>query len=106
MQTLDLFGAVQQTKSSIKFDEFYREFPRKKKPGDAEKAWKQMLGQGYDPRDIMEGLRRNLPDMLKKEAKYVPYPASWLRGKEWMNQPDSGFTPVMNETDWQKYQRE
>ncbi len=106
MKSLDLFGAVQQPQSSITFNDFYREFPRKKKPGDAEKAWVQMLKQGFKPLEIMEGLRRNLPDMLKKEARFVPYPASWLRGKEWMNQPDRGFTPEIRETDWQKHQRE
>jgi hypothetical protein len=70
------------------FAEFYRLYPRKKKPFDAEKAWGQMLKKGFTANEIMDGLRRNLPDLQSKDPQFVPYPASWLRAGEWRNEPD------------------
>ncbi|WP_141502299.1 hypothetical protein [Rhizobium sp. J15] len=70
------------------FAEFYKLYPRKKKPLDAEKAWGQMLKKGFTPDEIMQGLRRNLPDLQRREAQFIPYPASWLRAGEWANEPD------------------
>lgn len=71
------------------FAEFYRLYPRKKKPLDAEKAWTQMLKKGFSPDEIMAGLRLNLPELQRRDPQFVPYPASWLRAGEWANEPDA-----------------
>lgn len=72
----------------ITFNEWYKEYPRKKSRGDAEKAWSQVLKAGHDPEDILEGLRRNLASMLRRDAQFIPYPASWLRAQGWWDEPD------------------
>lgn len=70
------------------FSDFYTTFPRKKSRGDAEKAWKQAIKAGHDPKEIMEGLKRNLADMTKRDPQFIPYPATWLRAQSWADEPD------------------
>lgn len=69
------------------FEDFYAVYPRRMKPGDAEKAWKQMLREGHDPQVIVEGARRFAADPNLPEKQFVPYPATWLRAKSWMDEP-------------------
>ena len=63
------------------FKEFYSIYPRKKSPLDAEKAWKQMLAQGYTEQQMIDGAKKFAAECRAegREAKYTPYPASWLR---------------------------
>lgn len=71
------------------FAEFYELYPRKKSRMDAEKAWGQMLKKGVSAEEIMAGLRRNLPELKRKDPQFVPYPASWLRAGSWEDEPDA-----------------
>jgi len=61
------------------FADFYKQFPRKKARGDAEKAWNQAIKKGHRPELIMAGLLRNMADLERREAQFIPYPATWLR---------------------------
>lgn len=69
------------------FDEWYELYPRKIKKLDAIKAWKQMTKE-FAPQEIIDGLKSDLPRLLAREPQFRPYPASWLRGGEWMNEPE------------------
>jgi DNA-binding Lrp family transcriptional regulator len=65
------------------FDLFYSAYPRKKKPRDAEKAWKAehtSIPQIDDLLDILEKHKKSWED---REQRYIPYPASWLRAHSW-----------------------
>jgi hypothetical protein len=73
------------------FDSFYSEYPRKSAPGDAFKAFKSALRRAsYE--DIIAGLLRYKAGDLP-EKRFIPYPATWLRGDSWENEiapsPDS-----------------
>lgn len=70
------------------FADFYREYPRKKARGDAEKAWNQALKKGYSPEEIMDGLARNFADLSRRDPQFVPYPATWLRAESFFDEPD------------------
>jgi len=72
------------------FDEFYTAYPRKVKRPDAEKAWRQVNGDGYLVA-ILTGLARWRPHW---EGRYTPYPATFLRGRQWQDDPASGSARV------------
>lgn len=77
------------------FEIFYSRFPKHKARADAEKAWLQMS----PPIDaVLAALewQSQQPDWLEAKGKYVPYPASWIRGRRWEDDPD---TPKVEDTD-------
>lgn len=70
------------------FAEFWIAYPKKKNKGDAEKAWKA-ISPGTDLiAKILNALlqAKQSKDWAKESGKYIPYPASWLRAKGWMDE--------------------
>lgn len=78
---------------SEQFKLFYSAYPNKKKRPDAFKAWGQVDGDTLAP-EIMAGLDKALKsaEWAKEGGQYIPYPASWLRGRCW----EDSYTPVQN----------
>lgn len=71
------------------FEVFWSTYPKKKNKGDAEKAWRA-LAPGFDLRTrILEAVvaQRESHDWRKDAGKWIPYPASWIRGKRWEDDP-------------------
>lgn len=67
------------------FDIFYEAYPKKEAKQDALKAWLS-LSPGEDLfKKIMAALevKKKTEDWVKERGKYVPLPASWIRGKRW-----------------------
>jgi hypothetical protein len=62
------------------FDEFYNAYPRRQAKQDAEKAWRKL-----DPSDQLRA--RMMTDIRQRyvgtELRFVPFPASYLRGARW-----------------------
>lgn len=71
------------------FDEFYRAYPRHKARGQAEKAWDKAV-KHTDPAVIVAGAIqfRQWCQADDKEAKFIPYPATWLNAKSWLDERD------------------
>ena len=73
------------TLGQIQFDRFWSAYPKKRKKGDALKAWKTLkIGNGVFEK-IMSAIEywSESEDWRKEEGKYIPYPASWLRAMGW-----------------------
>lgn len=77
------------------FDEWYAEYPLKKAPTDARKAYEQVLRK-TDAATLLSALRAQRAGMVAQaeEAKSkgekripIPYPASWLRRGHWADEP-------------------
>jgi hypothetical protein len=75
------------------FDSFWQQYPRKTAKGRAGRAWKR-LKCGAIADDVLAGLARckASKDWKGREAKYLPYPATWLNSEGWLDEPDSGDT--------------
>ena len=82
------------------FLEWYNIYPRKKAKGDALKAYRQALKE-IDHDELVEKTRKyaRYVEQTQEPAKYVPYPATWLRASQWddeleppeaLNQPGTG----------------
>lgn len=67
------------------FENFYKNYPKKKSKGDAEKAWNTIKPDKDLVLKIMSGLvaAKKSEDWKKENGQYIPYPARWLRAKGW-----------------------
>ncbi len=73
------------------FAVFWSEYPNRVKKQDALKAWRQV----YLPEEmpgIMEGLKRwkRSDQWTRDGGRYVPYPATWLRARQWEDEVHAG----------------
>ena len=66
------------------FAEFWTAYPKKVKKPDAIKAWKQVNGDNLTSA-ILESVEtfKTSQGWTKDNGQFIPYPASWLRGKRW-----------------------
>lgn len=72
------------------FDTFWREYPKKKSKGTAQKAFAKALKRTtFDT--IMTALRalKVTQDWTKNGGQYVPYPATWLNADGWNDEVGS-----------------
>lgn len=74
------------------FDEFWELQIRKRSKDDAGKAWDAAIKASTAAQTIIDGWERALPEMQERERQYVPYPATWIRGKCWTDEPDAEDT--------------
>lgn len=77
-----------------RFDDFWNAWPKKVARRDAEKAWEK---EGCDEKAdvVIEAVKRQLRTIWSgKEPKFIPYPATWLRGHRWQDELLSPTAPV------------
>jgi hypothetical protein len=81
------------------FDSFWAEYPKKKSKGDAEKAWNVIKPNEHLADEILQAVQRakTSAEWLKQGGQFIPYPASWLRDKGWLD--GSGGIPAKK--DWE-----
>ena len=80
------------------FDRFWIPYPRHVAKQDAVKAWTQ-LRPGVELVDVMLAAlawQCRQPGWIKDGGIYVPYPATWLRGRRWEDEP---FDPITAPTE-------
>lgn len=78
------------------FDRFWDQYPRHVAKKDALKAWRRI-----DPTTEMVdrmidaiGWQRQTPAWTRDGGAYVPYPATWLRGERWDDEPFEPARPL------------
>ncbi|HET6870820.1 MAG TPA: hypothetical protein VFH80_33220, partial [Solirubrobacteraceae bacterium] len=70
------------------FDEWYALYPRKRGRGQALKAYKAARKKvGADV--LAARLTEQIPNLTARGPEYVPYPATWLNGERWDDEPDN-----------------
>lgn len=84
---------VEQTKRrdrdrDAEFDAWYAEYPRKRGKGQAIKAY-WIARKKADPEQLLAAVRSQAPMLMAKGAELCPYPATWLNGERWADQPDN-----------------
>lgn len=84
------------------FDDWWKQYPKKVKKLDAEKAYRAALKRGVTPKELLDGLQRQKAAWEAKgtEPQYIPYPATWLRAGSWEDELDppspSQAAPAIN----------
>lgn len=91
-------------KGDAGFDQFYKAYPKKKAPRDAEQAWKKLSPSPDLQTTILVAIDRakQSPDWQKDGGQFIPYPASWLNGRRWEDEVqgpvDDDFHPFPEAT--------
>ena len=90
--------SIPQEKTVQKFEEFWKAYPRKKGKEDARKAWKKLAPDLDTCRRMAAALesQKKSHDWVKERGRFVPYPATWLNGRRWEDEPDE--LPVNRES--------
>jgi len=78
-----------RTSDDPAFDQFWAAYPRRTVKADARKAWQRIAPDAELLAAILEALawQRTQPQWLKDDGLYIPYPATWLRGERWTDEP-------------------
>lgn len=80
---------VQDEQADEGFADFWELYPVKKGKQDALKAWRKLKPSGDLLIDLMSVLEKQKasPGWLKDSGQFIPYPASWLNGRRWEDEP-------------------
>lgn len=83
-------ASANQSKTLPGFETFYRAYPKKKGRANALKAWKKLCPDEKTLDEILRALdwQKNSDEWRRDGGQYIPYPASWLNGRRWEDEPD------------------
>lgn len=70
------------------FDEWYSHYPRKRGKGQAMKAYRAARKKA-DAQTLLAAIQAQAPKLMEKGPEFCPYPATWLNGERWEDQPDT-----------------
>lgn len=74
------------------FATWYAKFPRKKARPEAERAFRRIIAADDTPFEtLMAGIDAFWPD--NPDVKFWPYPAVWLNGRRWLDEPTRSAAP-------------
>jgi hypothetical protein len=89
-------------KNDPEFEAFWRNYPRKQNKGDARKAWEQTKEIRPATDRLVKALiaQKSTPQWIDAGGKFIPYPASWLRGERWEDSSEIELDGVVNGKMW------
>jgi len=79
---------------SESFNQFWEAYPKKVQKGDARKAFAKAVNLLGDAQQIIEGAERMAADPNLPPKQFIPYPASWLNGEGWEDEPFAPRDPL------------
>lgn len=73
------------------FDQFWAAYPRKQAKEKAWRAWKKLDPDEALCRQMAKALdrHRRSQQWQRDGGAYIPYPATWLNGRRWEDEPDA-----------------
>lgn len=79
----------------LAFAVFWKEYPKKKAKGEAEKAFAKV---GVDVSVLLKAIewQKRQHDWTKENGQYIPYPATWLNERRWEDEPSQTALPGMS----------
>ena len=85
------------------FDAFWQAYPRKVSKQAARKAWERLSPDEALLSAILAAVERDKQsDQWQRDGgQFIPYPATWLNGRRWEDEPDEPEPPPsVNEGPW------
>lgn len=84
-------------KSDDGFLEFWSVYPKKKKKGDALKAWAKLKDKRNTLTLILGALtwQSKTLDWTKEGGQFIPYPATYLNSQSWLDEPAGKAAPAV-----------
>jgi hypothetical protein len=82
----------------VNFTDFWRAYPRRVAKKDAEKAWAKIDAAEYPK--ILDAItkQRKTEDWRRDGGRFIPYPASFLRGERWTDELEADLS--MGQCSW------
>lgn len=78
------------------FAAWWATYPRKRDKGHAAQAYRRARRKA-SAEQLLTALQRQLPHLQRAEEQFVPYPATWLNGERWNDEPPR---PSPASVDW------
>lgn len=87
-------NVTQEIDKELAFEEFWKEYPKKQGKKDAQKAFSKLKLNKELFEKIMQAIKtqKNNSDWVKENGKYIPLPATWIRGERWEDEIIQTFT--------------
>jgi hypothetical protein len=84
------------------FDKFWEVWPKRCAKADARKAWAQTKDIRPELTNLLSAVKAacKTEAWMKDGGKYIPYPASYLRGERWEDELEVKLPNVVNEKPW------
>lgn len=79
----------------VSFDAFWAVYPRKAAKKGAEAAWRTLAPSATLQTEIIAAVERQKTSRqwTRDRGQYIPYPATWLNGRRWEDQPEDQQGP-------------
>jgi len=85
-----------EPKYSPDFVQFWALYPRKVAKADAWRAWRKKKPPLGKIRAAL-AWQCNLPDWVKDDGEYIPYPQKYLNHARWLDEPPQRIGPVLTD---------
>ncbi len=102
-----------QSRDAREFDQFYRAYPRHDARADAWKAWQQTRATRPPLQALLDAvqLAAHANEWTASRRRFIPLPASWLRGERWSDEfdvptPRAPTRPAPDPQDVERRERE
>ena len=84
------------------FEEFWKVWPKRCAKADARKAWAQTKDIRPELTNLLNAVKAacKTEAWMKEGGKYIPHPATWLRGERWDDELEVKLPNVVNEKPW------
>ena len=79
----------QDPETEGRFDNFWREYPRKEAKQEARKAFFSLSPDEVTFARMLEAVKRQKSSDQWRDKQYIPHPATWIRGKRWEDEASS-----------------
>ena len=76
---------IRNPSSNGMFDIFWKEYPKKKSRGEAQKVWNKLKPDEALLKRMLSSIEKakGSVDWQKDNGQFIPFPATWLNGKRW-----------------------
>jgi len=75
-----------------RFNRFYSAYPKKKSRGQAEKAFAKLNPDEQLLSEMIAGVEQSMKSETWKNSQFIPYPATWINGKGWLDEIQTEFS--------------
>ena len=84
------------------FQEFWNVWPKRCAKADARKAWEQTKDIRPELTNLLNAVKAacKTEAWMKDGGKYIPHPATWLRGERWDDELEVKLPNVHNDKPW------
>jgi 2'-5' RNA ligase len=84
------------------FQVFWEVWPKRCAKADARKAWAQTKDIRPELTNLLSAVKAacKTEAWMKDGGKYIPHPATWLRGERWEDELEVTLPNVVNEKPW------